>query len=954
MSPARLLPRLALALLAVAGVAGAWFWLDARRWESGLAAARETQTKQRWGVARDRWRALAEIRPNSGEPLYELGVCELQLQRENEADAAWSRITPPDPFARLALARRGRLAMLAGRLRDAEDLLRQAIALPRTKDDEARWDLARALRLQGRFPEARQQFVEGLTEAPLPEPALRDLRRLDIEPFPIEGVRQYVERAERTAPADGRVKLARAYLDSRLNRHDDARRAIDDCLKARPDDPGIWWVALDIAKAADRPDEVAKAAAHLPPDPALALDLRAWLAARTRDPKAEREALTELLRLEPGRIPAVDRLAELALASGDRASAEKLRARKAELDAANDAYTRGLGTPEPPILAKLAADLGLRDEARWWAAIAASKRPEPETPPAPAAANLAALVPGLTDPKTRTPESADASERKLAFSDRAKESGLIFRQENGDPGRRLTPPVTSSGGVALLDYDNDGWLDVYAVQGGKFPPAPPSGKPRGPGEGDRLFRNKGDGTFEDVTEKAGLAAMHVGYGHGAAVGDVDNDGFPDLFVTRWRSYALYRNTGKGTFEDVTARYGLGGDRDWPTSAAFADLDADGDLDLYVCHYLRWDEADQRPCIDKDNPAVYHCSPRDFPALPDHAFRNDGGTFVDVTKQAGFTDRDGRGLGVLANDLDGDGKVDLYVANDTTANYLFRNLGNFRFEEVAAESGASANGNGGFQAGMGVAAGDLDGDGLPDLLVTNFYNESTSFFHNLGSGQFSDQTGPSGIGAASRYLLGFGVAALDVDNDGKLDIWTANGHVNDGRPQYPWMMPMQLLRNRGDGRFQDVSARSGPAFGPEFLGRALAAGDLDNDGRLDAVMVPQNAPLVLAHNESESGHFLTLRLEGRPPGSPRDAVGAVVTVKAGGRTVVAPRVGGSSYQSAPDPRVHVGLGDANMIESIDVRWPSGRVDRYPSLKADAGYLIREGEPSPRPLPGFPSR
>jgi len=241
----------------------------------------------------------------------------------------------------------------------------------------------------------------------------------------------------------------------------------------------------------------------------------------------------------------------------------------------------------------------------------------------------------------------------------------------------------------------------------------------------------------------GSTASRAANGHGVAVGDFDNDGHPDLFVTRWRAYALYRNKGDGTFEDVTIPAGFGGDRDWPTSAAFADLDGDGDLDLYVCHYLRWDEHDRRPCADPSDPARYNCNPRDFPALPDHIFRNDGGRFVDVTAESGIVDRDGRGLGVVAADLDGDGLIDLFVANDTTANYLFKNLGGFRFAESAELAGVAANGQGGYQAGMGVTCGDLDGDGQPDLAVTNFYGESTTLFRNLGAGNFADHTARSG-------------------------------------------------------------------------------------------------------------------------------------------------------------------------------------------------------------------
>ena len=496
--------------------------------------------------------------------------------------------------------------------------------------------------------------------------------------------------------------------------------------------------------------------------------------------------------------------------------------------------------------------------------------------------------------------------------------GLDFRHDRGHVPGRLILPETGAGGVALLDFDGDGWLDVYAVQGGAFPH-------QGGPNADRLYRNRGDGTFEDASASSGLNAMPGGYGHGAAVGDIDNDGDPDLFITRWRSYALYLNQGDGTFQDATDAAGLGGDRDWPTSAAFADLDNDGDLDLYVCHYLAWDEHEDRTCFDPDDPAVYACNPLDFPSLPDHVFRNDDGRFVDVTAEAGVVDRDGRGLGVVAADVDGDRRVDLFVANDMTADDLFMNRGDFRFEEVGALAGISANAQGSYQAGMGTACGDLDGDARLDLLVTNYYGESTTFFRNLGGGFFADQTATVNLSAPTRHLLGFGLALLDANNDGRLDLLSANGHVHDGRPLYPWTMPAQLLLGGPNGRLDDLADRAGEVFATPHLGRGLAAGDLDNDGRVDAVLLAQDEPLVFLHNETpDAGHWLTLRLEGSE--SNRDAVGALVIVEAGGRRRIAPRHGGGSFQSAGDPRLHFGLGDAAMADAVEVRWPSGRTDR----------------------------
>ncbi len=423
--------------------------------------------------------------------------------------------------------------------------------------------------------------------------------------------------------------------------------------------------------------------------------------------------------------------------------------------------------------------------------------------------------------------------------------GLRFVFDNGQsPLRQL--PETTSGGVGLLDYDGDGWLDVYVVQGCGFPP-----DPRQTPTGDRLFHNRGDGTFEDATECSGISRMKRGYGHGVAVGDFDNDGRPDLFVTRWRSYSLYRNRGDGTFEDVTDRAGFGGDRDWPTSAAWADLDNDGDLDLYVCHYLVWDAEHPNLCKPAPRPGkpidrnhYEYCLPSPFPSRPDHLFRNDGGRFIDVTAEAGIVDPNGRGMGVVAADVDEDGLIDLFVANDTTANYLWHNLGGMKFEEVGLSSGVACNAQGSFQAGMGTAVGDVDGDGLPDLLVTNFYGESTSFFQNTGKGLFADRTSMIGLAGPSRYLVGFGIVLLDANNDGRLDLAQTNGHVIDHRPEFPLAMPGLLMIGGNNGRLIEVITKGGAAWSVPRIGRALVAGDLDNDGGVDLISVAAECPARL--------------------------------------------------------------------------------------------------------------
>jgi hypothetical protein len=795
---------------------------------------------------------------------------------------------------------------------------------------------------------------------------LRDHIAVDFESIAVDAFRILLDRAGRQAPDDDRVWLGSANLAIKNGDFGIARRRIDDCLRRRPEDPAVWQAELDWGLGTEQIAPVCRALAHLPADrfsPGEVETIRAWLASRRRESAAEERALEQLVGYEPGQCWAWERLAVLAAQAGRLEQAAERRRRKAAMDQTRqrfeDLYNQNQFALDAPELARLAETLGRRFEAigflTWiiqhdpldGASRAAMARLQGKKTPAGAPSQtLAELLASDLAASAGAPQAVAEPTDPTApqFRDDANRAGLSFVYDNGESSIHQLPEF-AGGGVGLIDYDGDGWLDVYLVQGGRFPPDAAE-----PPRGDRLFRNRRDGMFQDVTEVSGLGAMVQGYGHGVAVGDYDNDGRPDIFVTRWRSYALYHNRGDGRFEDVTERAGLSGDRDWPTSAAFADLDNDGDLDLYVCHYVAWDADNPRICYSfPPNQVPIGCNPRELEPRPDHVFRNDQGRFTDVTTAAGILENRGRGLGVVAADLDDDGRIDLFVANDQSANYLYSNRGGFRFDETAEVAGVAANAEGGYQAGMGVACGDLDGDGRPDLAVTNFYGESTTFFRNLGQGAFADQTAHIGLAAPTRHRLGFGIAFLDVDNDGRLDLLTANGHVNDYRPSVPYKMAIQLLRGGADGRLHDVSERAGPPFAPVHLGRGLAAGDLDNDGRLDALVVAQNDPLVFLHNQTRAGHFVTLALEGTV--SNRDGVGTVVIVVAGSKRQVAQRLGGGSYQSAGDARLHFGIGEPRRIDSIEVRWPSGRVDRHHDLPADTGYRLREGAATVESLRGW---
>ncbi|HZW35243.1 MAG TPA: FG-GAP-like repeat-containing protein [Isosphaeraceae bacterium] len=868
--------------------------------------------------------------------------------------------------------RLGDLAQRAGRLAEAERHFLAAVEAPGPQSLEPRRRLAGVFWLEGRFDEVRTLAEEiwgaaiRAGETGEAEAMLQFHLALGLNPLPVVRIREALEQAVAQSPEDDRVWLGRANLAIRDGRLTEAESWLHACLRRRPDDPAVWRARLEWALVAHQVAEARAALRHLPSGafpPGRISELRAWFAAHRGDTETARRALENAVGADPGNLAVLERLASLATEAGRAEEAARLRRRKADLDRALDRYRRlfreGHPTQNVAEMARLAETLGRRFEATglWYVVL----RRDPGDAESRAALDRLAHAESARETSSRSLADLLADELRRAtpsgpapplrgrtpqFRDDAGAAGLTFTFENGESPRRQLPEVMS-GGAGLLDYDGDGRLDVYVVQGGSFPPEP-AGRPLG----DRLIRNRGDGTFQDVSDVSGLGRLRGGYGHGIAVGDYDNDGHPDVFITRWRSYALYHNRGDGTFEDATASAGLGGDRDWPTSAAFADLDGDGDLDLYVCHYLAWNADQPEICRSPSSGRVIACDPHRFAARPDHLFRNDRGKFVDVTRAAGIVDEDGRGLGVVAADLDQDGKVDLFVANDGTANFLFRNRGELQFDEVGHESGVAAGASGGYQAGMGVACGDLDGDGRCDLAVTNFFGESTTLFQNLGRGLFTDGTAAAGLLAPSRHLLGFGIAFLDADNDGRLDLMTVNGHVADERPEIPYAMPAQLLRGCPGNRLTDITTEAGPPLQAPRIGRALAVGDLDNDGRVDAIVLGHDGPLAYFHNQGPTGHAITIRLEGTA--SNRDGVGARVTLEAGGRRQVAFRVGGGSYQSASDPRLHFGLGPATRVDALEVRWPSGRIDRYRALTADNGYLLREGDAQPRTLPGWGAR
>jgi hypothetical protein len=500
---------------------------------------------------------------------------------------------------------------------------------------------------------------------------------------------------------------------------------------------------------------------------------------------------------------------------------------------------------------------------------------------------------------------------------------------------------TMAPGVALFDFDNDGRLDIFVTNGAPLADPTPKGtipQKAGPANWNRLYHQKPDGTFEDVTEKAGLQG--VGYGMGVAVGDYDNDGYEDLYVTAYGGNRLYHNNGNGTFTDVTETAGVGGSG-WSSSAAWVDLDNDGLLDLIVVRYVAWDFSDI--WCGPPQPALrVYCHPDVFPPITLLAYHNDGnGHFTEVAQQIGLS-KPAKGLGIAIADYDRDGHIDLYIANDSWPEFLFHNKGNGTFEEVGLAAEAALDGDGRTFAGMGVDFADYNNDGRPDLIVDDLANQMYALYLNNGDASFTYETYATGLSRMTLLHSGWGIRFIDYDNDGWKDILVAQGHdldtIDKTNPQLHYREPMLLLRNTGKG-FVDVSAESGSVFHEAWVGRGMAVGDIDNDGRIDAVVATNGGSLHIIRNETPtSNHWLTLKLVGHR--SNRDGIGAEVKlVTAKGPQWVTVTTA-SSYLSSSDKRVHFGLGTEPSAQSVEIRWPSGVIQTLKDVRGDQILQIDE--------------
>ncbi len=521
------------------------------------------------------------------------------------------------------------------------------------------------------------------------------------------------------------------------------------------------------------------------------------------------------------------------------------------------------------------------------------------------------------------------------FRDITSQAGIHFTHNNGAFGKKWLPE-TMGPGCAFIDYDNDGYPDILLVNGDDWP-----GHPHAGATTPKLYHNNHDGTFTDVTHKSGLDVPM--FGLGVAIGDYDNDGFDDIFITALGQSHLFHNNGNGTFTDVTKSAGLMGPSEFSTSAAWVDYDRDGKLDLVVANYVQWGEQGDLYCT-LDGAHKSYCTPESYKGTSLRLWHNLGGKFEDATQKAGLGDPTSKSLGIAILDYNADGWPDILVANDTQPNKLYLNKKDGTFEERAVPAGIGFSEDGVARAGMGVDAADYDRSGRPSVVISNFANQMVSLYHNEGNGLFVDEAPQSEVGRATLVTLGFGCFFFDYDNDGWPDIFVADGHIEDAiervQKRVSYAEPAHLFRNLGGGKFQETTAQMGPAFAAPRVARGAAYADIDNDGFLDILVTTNAGPAFLFHNEGGTNHSLRLKLVGTK--SNRDGIGAVVHIISGSDQQSKMLRSGSSYLSQSELVLTFGLGAQTKVDTVEIQWPSGQVDKLSNLNAGQTVTVEEGK------------
>jgi len=958
-------------LIWLAGVAAYWPRLTADSDQDLLVQARQALLQQQPDAAITAAEELLRRNPES-TPVLELAAQACTARKSfGRALSYWERIpTDGRPAGINAAVERGSLLLVElKRLSDAETQFRQVARLTPhhlTAHDRLGYILGLAacsweaiphrleLIRQGTFEpihlyllcmgdsaiENAEMLAEYQAAAPDDPRVLIGLARIALDRQQWDGAEAYLRRAIKTRPdlIEAQAKLGALLLDKESG---SAVAAWEKQLPAEADEyPGIWAVRGNWAHQQGAHPEA----------------IRCYWEAVRRDPNHERAnyQLSQLL---------------LGVGRAEQAEAFLQRARLLQgyFDAVKIAYT---GTDDPAIerAQRLAESLGLVWEAYGWChlmlrkdprsnwAIAGQKRLQPQLESLPLtraapAANPTRII-DLSEfslpfrnssfSPVKGPMSDFQTATSIHFEDLAQPAGLEFQYFNSAVPRPQGPKMYefTGGGIAVLDYDGDGWSDLYLTQGCVWP-----FRPGEAGHLDRLYRNRGNGTFEDVTKRAGLAEN--GFSQGVTAGDFNQDGFPDIYVANIGANRLFQNNGDGTFRDITLETDTGGDR-WTASCLLADLNGDRLPDLYAVNYVSGPDVFKRVC--PDNTGISRsCSPSHFAGSQDQLYLNLGdGRFREVSAEAGIELPDGKGLGIVALDIDGSGKLSLFISNDAVPNFFFANetndlTGPPRFSEQAFSRGLALNGDGLAQASMGIAAGDADGDGLLDLFVTTFYNEFNTLYRQQASQLFADETRAAGLAEPSLKQLGFGTQFVDGELDGLPDLIVANGDVDDFRDTgRPYAMRPQYFRNLGGGRFGEVAGEAaGSYFTGQYRGRGLARVDWDRDGRDDVVVSHLDAPVALVTNRTPKvGKFLQLRFVGTI--SERTAIGTTVTLQAGGRTWVQQLTAGDGYQASNERMLTFGLGNAPQVDRIVIRWPAGMRQEFTAIDVNQTLLCIEGK------------
>lgn len=912
-----------------------------------------------------------EARPESDRGHLIVGLVYVAIRDYSAAQPELERVSSKDPTLYSVSQRElGRIAFEFGQASAAEKYLRQAID-QNPNDPDAIDQLILLLSLEGRSSEV-SHWAENRVQAGLATPNY--LMILGAPQAGLEATTLFAQRCLAANHQDTIPRLGLAYQAWRDDKFEEVRTQLQPVLEQHPEliaAQSLWCRLL-----VELNDDEGFAAAQRSLPKSADSDAEIWLARglwaeRQKQLPAAVRCFGESIRLDPDSRTALYRISQVLTAIGEPQLAAKFAARSQQLTQLSlllNRFRQKGSSDDYRALVESLEQLG-----REWEAVAWCRRLQSETGSMPdwAQATADRLSPRLKQGSPLVTNEANLSrllrlsdyplpdwtqrsnspstgrspivEHRIHFDEEAAQSGIQFTYVNGElPGDAESMRQMNGGGIAVLDYDCDSLPDLYFTQGGELPPAPISSLHR-----DQLFRNRGaDAKFANVTSHLGL--LDSDYGQGVTAGDFDNDGFPDLYVGNIGTNRLCQNNGDGTFSEIEMESASPATI-WTSSCVLADLNGDANPDLYVVTYLGG-EALTKICSKRSNP---RCNPLEFPAEPDRVYLNAGdGSFRDVTGQFGLSSPDGRGLGIVAADFDGSHRLSLFVANDMSANFYFRNESKSPdapiFQEQAIVSGLAYDQDGRAKACMGIAAGDSNRDGLLDLYVTNFYRQSNDLFLQQADGSFRDQSREAGLSHASFDQLGWGTQFLDADLDGEMDLMVTNGHVYDPMDsRIRFAMPPQLFRNHGQGQYSEVPAATlGPYFEQAWHGRALARLNWNRDGREDVCISPNNQPAALLTNHTQTdGHWISFRLIAI--NSARDAIGSTIHLKSGDQNWTAQLTAGDGFQASNERRIHCGLGACQMIDSLEVVWPSGTRQEFRGIETDRDWLLVEGR---EPLTG----